>query len=910
MDGKLFLIDGHSLIFRMYYAFLRHPMVNSKREDVSILYGFTRYLLELTAKYAPTHMAVCFDPPGKTFRHQLYPQYKGTRQATPEQVIAALDPLLEICGAMELPVLMVPGFEGDDVLGSMAVRSAAEGLDVYMVTPDKDFGQLISDKIIQLKPGKGGGDDEMVGPAQLCARYGINSPGQVIDMLAICGDSADNVPGVTGVGEVGAAKLIGKYGSVGNIYAHLDELPSRQQELFRAAQDHIDLSRTLVTIKTDIPLETTADEMLLSGTYGNEVARLFDRFEFPSLRKMISIRRDGEGALPAPDGTTSAPPAPDGTTSALPAPDGTALPVLDDVAPDVLYKFAKQAGIVGIATDADSDGGLLRLTLAAPSVKGFVTCSGSPEIFSGVLVDGSVVKTGYDLKDLLGQLGTCNIVMSGRLDDTALLHYLVNPEQSHKVDVLSRSYLGINPDRQDGSLPDRAPEILPGLFDDAPNEGGVSLKDRRLEAAVLVMLDEKLRSDLREMRMENLFDTVEEPLQRVLSRMETNGVKVDMAPLRSYAGILKEEMVAIENKVRAELEDADLNLSSPRQIGIALFEKKKIDPKRKPDPKHVYPTDEETLMNYAESFPVIYDILEYRGIKKLIGTYIEPFDGWISPSDGRIHTTFNQTQTATGRLSSSRPNLQNIPIRTERGREIRKAFVAGDADHVIVSADYSQIELRLMAHFCADAHMIEAFSKNLDVHAITASKIFHVPLEEVTPDMRRAAKTANFGIMYGISAFGLAQRLKMPRVAAKKLIEDYFSSFPSIRGWIDSTTASASENGYVQTLFARRRYLPDINSRNATVRSLAARNAVNAPIQGTAADIMKIAMIAVDRRIRQEKMSSKMVLQIHDELVFDAPRCEVEKLMEILKQEMEHVIELSVPLTIECNYGDNWLEAH
>jgi len=946
MDGKLFLIDGHSLIFRMYYAFLRRPMVNSKGEDVSILYGFTRYVLELMAKYAPTHVAVCFDPPGKTFRHQLFPEYKGTRQATPELVIAALEPLIEICKAMEMPVLMMPGFEGDDVLGAMALRSAAQGMEVYMVTPDKDFGQLISDRIFQLKPGKSGGDDEIVGPAQLCAKYGIKSPSQVIDMLAICGDSADNVPGVAGVGEVGAGKLIAQYGSVENIYAHLDELTPRQQELFRAAEGHIALSKTLVTIKTDIDIDVTADDMRRVEAYSGDVARLIERYEFPSLKKMLPIRQ-GEVV----------------TSSTQPEASN---PIVKDVAPEQLTAAAKSAGMVGVVVDYEQDGAVdgakvSRLTLSVmptgvtsiseSAVTGSAAANsqatdglfavaddnaaarpeclvstGTSSDFEAILSDTSIVKTGYDLKTLFGYLNTCGIALEGRMDDISLLHYLVNPEQSHKVEVLARSYLGFNVEQESAQEKSEGEDNggMLGLFDqecgdgtegesgDGAGRGAWSnpLKDRRLEAAAVFMLNAKLREQLRERGMEELFDRIEEPLQRVLSRMESAGVKVDMTPLNEYAASLREEMVTIENKVRTSLEEPQLNLSSPRQVGVALFEKLRIDPRKKLDPKHVYPTDEETLMNYAEEFPVIYDILEFRGIKKLLGTYIEPFAEWISPRDGRIHTTFNQALTATGRLSSSRPNLQNIPVRTERGREIRKAFVAGESDKVIVSADYSQIELRLMAHFCGDEHMREAFSQGLDVHSITASKIYHVPLEEVTADMRRAAKTANFGIMYGISAFGLAQRLKMPRVAAKKLIEDYFESFPSIRNWIDSTVASAEQNGYVQTLFGRRRYLPDINSRNATARALAARNAVNAPIQGTAADIIKIAMVNVDRRLREEGMETKMVLQIHDELVFESPRGEVDKLSAIIKNEMENVLELSVPLTIECNYGNNWLEAH
>lgn len=888
MDKKLFLIDGHSLIFRMYYAFLRRPMINSKGVDVSILFGFTKYILELFEKEKPTHAAVCFDPPGKTFRHQMYPQYKGSRSATPELVIEALDPLIEICRALELPVLMVPGFEGDDVLGAMAVRSAAEGFQVYMVTPDKDFGQLISDRIFQFKPGKAGGENEILGPAQICEKLGIDSPAQVVEMLTLCGDSADNVPGVNGVGEVGASKFIRKYGSVENIYSHLDELTPKQQQMFLEAKDHIGLSKQLVTIKTDIPLDTTADDMILRKEHQARVMELFNHYEFTSLRKYVHLAQGQTVVQAVPSAKVEWKNADSATIRMIAAGSGSCA-IIVEAAGDSVFSQIRN------------------VTVAASKGGEFFVCDGPVQDFAGLMADASVGKYGYDLKLAYSLLGACGIELRGSMNDIELMHYLVNPEKSHKLEILSRSYLDLNLEEE------QEPQNMEpaSLFDSfEPQE--LKPKERFKEAVAILLLGEKLQAELQSLGMDSLFKDVEEPLQRVLARMERRGVKVDLAPLRIFAQELSVELQQIEERVRTMADEPSLNISSPKQVGAVLFEKLAIDPKMKAkkDSRYTYPTDEETLSNYAHVHPIINEILEYRGVKKLLGTYIEPFGNWIAPQDGRIHTTFNQALTATGRLSSARPNLQNIPIRTERGKEIRKAFVAPSADTVIVSADYSQIELRLMAHFCQDAHMIEAFCQGRDVHAITASKIFGVPLQEVTSDMRRTAKTANFGIMYGISSFGLAQRLRIPRVAAKKIIEDYFLNFPSIQQWIDKTRQEAVQNGYVQTLFGRRRYLPDINSRNANVRALAERNAINAPIQGTAADIIKMAMNRVDARIEELGLKSRMVLQIHDELVFEAPKDEVETLMDMIRQEMEHVIELSVPLTVECNYGENWLEAH
>ena len=883
MKDRLFLIDGHALVFKMYYAFLRRPMINSKGADMSILFGFTKYILELIEREKPTHLAVAFDPPGGTFRNEMYPEYKANRSETPQLIIDSLEPLCELCRAMGFPVLMIKGFEADDVIGSMAKRAEKEGFEVYMVTPDKDYGQLISPNIIQYKPGKAGGDNELVDVDKVCLKYGIERPEQVIEILTLCGDSSDNVPGVKGVGEVGAGKLIAKFGTVENIYAHLDELTAKQKEAFVGAEGHIRLSHELVTIKTDIEIPVDSREMAINGEYTPEVADLFEKYEFGSLRKFLG------NVQPA-------------------APKAEKKLIFNEISPAEAVAMAVKEGRCAIITEGAETGmfqPLGNVTVSVMNEGGCFVAKGTAEDFRSIIEDAAVTKYGYDLKAQKNLLGRNGMTLSGKYMDIELMHYLVNPEKSHKIDILAKSYLDIN---LEDSMPQKEEKPL-SLFDEPVEEEST---DRFAEAAATIMLGERIWEEMSGLDLTGLYDTMEEPLLKVLSDMEIEGVRIDMVQLRRYAAALATEMNGIQDRIRSMAEEPDLNIMSPKQVGVLLFEKLGLDPKIKPKAgvRYSYPTDEDTLNNLADKHPIINEILEYRGVRKLLSTYIEPFPNFISPVTGKIHTTFNQALTATGRLSSSKPNLQNIPIRTERGREIRKAFVPSRPDGVIVSADYSQIELRIMAHLSCDTHLIEAFRNGQDVHAMTASKIFGIPLEEVTADQRRIAKTANFGIMYGISSFGLAQRLHIGRAEAKKIIEDYFANFPAISSFIEDTLASARETGYVETIFGRRRYLPDINSKNGTVRALAERTAVNAPIQGTSADIIKLAMINVNRRLEAEGMQSRMVLQIHDELMFDAVAGEVETLERIVREEMENVTQLSVPLTVECNHGNNWLEAH
>lgn len=869
---KLFLIDGHSLIFRMYYAFLRRPMVNSKGTDTSILFGFTKYLLELIGKESPDYMAVTFDAPAKTFRHEIYPEYKATRLPAPELVKEALEPCTEIVKALGVKVYTVPGVEADDVMATLALRGAEKGMDSFIVTPDKDLAQVVGSHVWQYRPGKSGGESEILGTGEVCAKYGIQRPSQVIDILTLWGDASDNVKGVAGVGEVTAGKLISKYGSVEGVYSHLDELSEKQQAAFREAADHIKLSKYLVTVKTDVDVPFNPDELRVHPTYDSEVARVFGFYEFPSLVKMM--------------------------------PEAAGKPMTTEER-QVNAKRCSAADICAIAARekrvALNTGKELILSIGDE----YAVCTDGEA--RDILADGSVEKVGFGLKDQINSLEDRGLKLKGRLLDIELLHYILNPERTHKLDILAGFYLNEDVERE----PEKAAEAVQGdLFSD---NGGKSTVDGELEyrkSAVLTPLCDAVMKDVEEQKATGLYDKIEEPLIRVLADMERTGVKIDVAQLEKYGAELDRERVALESEAREMAGDPELNLSSPKQIGPVLYEKLKLNPRIKANSKGSYPTDEETLDELRDKHPIIDKILEYRAVKKLKSTYIEPLPALVDPRDGKIHTSFNQALTATGRLSSSHPNLQNIPVRTERGKEIRKAFIPSDPDGLIISSDYSQIELRIMAHLSGDPHLVRAFLDGKDIHTATAAKIFGVGEDEVTKEQRRRAKTANFGIIYGISAFGLARRLGIPRSESKEFIDSYFDKYPKVKEFITGQIEKAKKLGYAETVFGRRRYLPDINSRNQTVRGVAERNAVNAPIQGSAADIIKLAMSGVFRRLGEEGLKSKMVLQVHDELVVDAVAEEKDEVTRILKEEMENVCTLSVPLTVECSYGKNWLEAH
>ncbi|MCF0174306.1 MAG: DNA polymerase I [Bacteroidales bacterium] len=848
----LYLIDGHALIFKMFYAFERTPMYNAAGENTSILYGFTKYIFELMEACHPTHIAIGFDPPCKTFRHELFPDYKGTRKETPELVRQALDPLCEIADALNIPVIMKPGFEADDVISSTAIKAAEEGYTVYMVTPDKDYAQIVRPGIFQLRPGKGGSSSEVLGPAEICEKYGLDSPSQMIDYLTICGDSSDNVEGVAGVGPVGAAKLLKEFGSVENIYEHIDEIKGALKDKFLAAKDHIELSKTLVTIRTDVPTDISFDEMEI-GAFKSKAESLFDKYQFNSLKKYL-----GGGSKERK--------------------------TYDEVA---LKDFKWQKNIaINVVRD--------NIFLANDNYQ--VTKTDSQAI-KPLLNDELIHWVGYDLKQVVK-----DVEIKGPLEDISIIHYLIDSEASNIFQDLCVKYLG---EEATTGEEEEAPESL--LFDMDAEEKNVDA-DSLHTASLLMDIFGAMEPEYK--KVEKLYKNIEEPLIRVLAEMEKTGVKVDMDHLQDYIQSLKSEVAFHEAEVKRYAGDENLNVGSPKQIGELIFEKLALDPNIKPTKtkRYSYSTDEETLTALRETHPIIDEILEFRSCKKLLSTYIEPIPSYLV--DGKVHTSFNQSTTATGRLSSSKPNLQNIPIRTPRGSQIRSAFVASDPEGCILSADYSQIELRILAHCCEDEHLINAFTHDVDIHKATAAKIFGINEAEVTSDQRRIAKTANFGILYGISAFGLATRLKISRAEAKKIIEDYFNSFPTVRQYIDSQISLAREKGYVETLYGRKRYLREINSSNAQRRAFSERNAVNAPIQGTSADIIKIAMINIQEAIKTRNLKSRMVLQIHDELVFDVAPGERENLEKLVVEIMENVTELKVPLKVECGYGKSWLEAH
>ncbi len=883
---KLLLIDGHALIFRSYYAFLRRPMINSRGLDTSILFGFTKTVMELLLKEKPSHFAVAFDPPAKTFRHEIYPEYKANRSETPEQIKTALEPLIELMQAISVPVLMKIGYEADDVIGTIAKKAESKGFTVYMVTPDKDYGQLVSDNIYQYKPGKNGGDSELITKEHICNNYGIDHPSQVIDILTIWGDSSDNIPGVRGVGEVSSKKLINKYKSVENIYKSLDQLPDKQRIAFEEAKEYIDLSKRLVTIETDVEVEWNEDNLKLETPDFRKIKKLFSDYEFTSLTRMLSQMENLFSVIPGSDLTES---------------DESDISEIQYKVSDFreLLKESEKSKAIGLTLLEN------KIIIAAQNtVFCFDPSQNSDKIpVKDLLEDDSIVKCSSNIKSLINFLDDYQITLSGYLADTELMHYILMPERSHKTEILVKSYLNLELENDTG-------EQVRDLFS-ATDTDPESISDRSFrEAVVMVPLYQKLCSEMENEGLKTLYDNIEMPLIRVLAGMELQGIKIDRQMLGQYSLQLTEELTQTENSIREIAGDPQLNISSPKQLGILLYEKLKLVKDAKKTSKKNYSTDEETLSELIDNHPIVSQILDYRNLKKLLSTYIDPLPTLINPKTGKIHTTYNQSLTATGRLSSVKPNLQNIPIRTERGREIRKAFIPSFENGLIMSADYSQIELRLMAHMSGDQLFIEAFRAGKDIHAATASKIFGVPEDKLTREQRNRAKVANFGIIYGISAFGLSQRLSISRQESKQLIEGYFSNYPQVENYMNQMIQSARERGFVTTLYGRKRFLPDINSKNPTVRGLAERNAINAPIQGSAADIIKVAMIRVSEIIRKENLKSKMVLQVHDELVFDVFPGEESRLSSIVKEQMESVIELSVPLTVDCRYGDNWLEAH
>lgn len=943
---KLFLIDAYAIIYRSYYAFIRNPRINSKGLNTSAIFGFVNTLEDVLKREKPTHIAVAFDPSGKTFRHEAFEQYKAQREATPEDIKISVPIIKELVAAYNIPVLEVPGFEADDVIGTVAKIAEKEGFEVYMLTPDKDYGQLVSPHVFMYRPRHTGGF-EIMGPDEVKAKYDLDSHEQVIDLLGLMGDSADNIPGCPGVGEKTAVKLLKEFGSIDALLERTSELKGALKSKVEENKEQIIFSRFLATIKTDVPVEFDEKALLIESRNEAALKALFDELEFRTMSSRMFSSLPPDQPMTSVGFAKTKSKTPVGQMSLFDEPAdsaGSAEPVVAaspvEVEPDAdgMYTIlttphqytlvdtkVKRAALVSklfmqksFCFDTETTG----LDVFSAELVGLSFCFTEGEAFYvslpedrnealAVLKEFKVVfeseqieKIGQNIKFDLLMLEQYGIRLKGPLFDTMIAHYLVQPDLRHGMDYLAEIYLKYRTIHYEELVGGKGKSQLPIRQVDVQKLCDYAAED----ADVTFRLKQLLAVELREAGLEQLFHDIEMPLLRVLAVMERNGVRIDSDALRQSSEVLTREMLEIEKEIH-ELAEVEFNVSSPAQVGEILFERLKLDEKAKKTKTGQYSTSEDVLEKIRSKHSIVGKILDYRGLKKLLSTYIDALPQLINPATGKVHTSYNQTVAATGRLSSTNPNLQNIPIRDAQGKEIRKAFIP-DADSVFLSADYSQIELRIMAHLSNDQNMLEAFNSGLDIHTATAAKIYKVTIEEVSQDMRRKAKTANFGIIYGISTFGLAERLSIPRAEAKELIDGYFTTYPDVKRYMDESIQRAKENGHVQTIFGRKRILSDINSQNSVVRGYAERNAINAPIQGSAADIIKIAMIRIQSRLEKEQLKSLMILQVHDELNFTVPAGELESLRAIVVEEMQNAVALHVPLIVDCGVGANWLEAH
>ena len=919
---KLFLLDAYALIYRSYYAFIKNPRINSKGQNTSAIIGFLNTLNEVIEKEQPTHLGVAFDPHGPTFRSEAFPAYKAQREATPEDIRTAVPIIKDILKAYRIPILQADGYEADDVIGTLAKKADAMGIDCYMLTPDKDYGQLVTDHARIYRPRHGGGY-EVMGPQEVCAKYAITTPLQVIDLLALMGDSADNFPGCPGVGEKTAAKLIADFGNVEQLLQRTDELKGALKKKVEEHVEDIRMSYFLATIKTDVPVELDMDALQIVEPNKEELTKIFGELEFKSLADRLLKKTEKK---PKADNLQLS------LFEEFPA-DGRESAKISNLATlktttheyklveneDDLLKlcdFFRTNEILSLDTETTStsaiDAELVGLSFSVKEHEAFYVPVPAERkqalkivnIFKPLYEDPKILKVGQNLKYDLEVLRNYNVELQGPMWDTMIAHYLIQPELRHNMDYMAEIYLNYQTIHIDELIGPKG-KGQRSMRDLSPTQVYEYAAE---DADITLQLKNKLEPELKKFHVEQLFYDIEMPLMPVLAEMEMNGVCLDTDSLNETSKQLTDRMLEIEARIY-ELAGTQFNIASPKQVGEVLFDKLKIVEKAKKTKTGQYVTSEEVLQQLKHKHEIVADILEHRGLKKLIGTYIDALPKLINPRTGHIHTSFNQTITATGRLSSSDPNLQNIPIRGEDGKEIRKAFIP-EPGCLFFSADYSQIELRVMAHLSQDENMIRVFSEGKDLHAATASNIYKKPIEEVTRDERTKSKRANFGIIYGITVFGLAERLDISRDEAKQLIDGYFETFPRVHDYMEQAKQQARQKGYVETLFGRRRYLPDINSQNATVRGFAERNAINAPIQGTAADIIKVAMIRIYRRFRQEGIRSKMILQVHDELNFSVYPEEKEQVERIVLEEMQGAFPLSVPLIADSGYGNNWLEAH
>jgi len=946
---KLFLIDAYAIIYRAYYAFIRNPRFNSKGLNTSAIFGFINTLEDVLKREKPTHIAVAFDPKGKTFRHEAYELYKAQRESTPEDIRLAVPIIKKLVEAYNIPVLEVPGFEADDVIGTVAKQAEQAGFEVFMLTPDKDYGQLVSDHIFMYRPKHTGGF-EIMGPDEIKAKYELNSHEQVIDLLGLMGDASDNIPGCPGVGEKTAVKLLQQFGSIDSLLEHTDQLKGALKIKIEQNKEQIIFSRFLATIKIDVPIVFDEKSLELEPRNEPELRALFDELEFRTMSAKLGS--NPFTSLPPDHPIPSiqyAKPKPSGQMSLFDEPETPAevvtvlqAPVLEAVdrptSPnglksiyDIPHKYllvdnkVKRSDLISrlfmqksICFDTETTG----LDVFNDELVGLSFCYIEGEAyyvslpedkaeakaivheFKVIFESDQIEKIGQNIKFDMLMLAQYGVELNGKLFDTMIAHYLVQPELRHGMDYLAEIYL----------------KYRTIHFEDIVGAKGKNQANIRTveinklcdyaseDADITFRLKQILENELKTNDLEKLFYEIEMPLMKVLATMERTGVRIDSDALGQSSIILTEEMGQLEQEIH-KIAGMEFNVSSPMQVGEVLFDRLGLDDKAKKTKTGQYSTAEDVLEKLQSKHPIIGKILDYRGLKKLLSTYIDSLPLLINPQTGKVHTSFNQTVTATGRLSSTNPNLQNIPIRDAQGKEIRKAFIP-DNDSLFLSADYSQIELRIMAHLSGDANMMEAFNNGLDIHTATAAKIYKIPLDEVTTEMRRKAKTANFGIIYGISVFGLSDRLGVPRAEAKELIDSYFETYPEVKKYMDASIQRAKEMGYVETLLGRKRFLPDINSQNSIVRGFSERNAINAPIQGTAADIIKIAMVNIQKRLEKENLKAKMTMQVHDELNFIVPKAELDVVRKVVVKEMENAIQLRVPLIADCGVGANWLEAH
>ena len=919
--AKLFLIDAYALIYRSYYAFIKSPRINSKGLNTSAVMGFCNTLNEVLAKEKPTHIGVAFDH-GKTFRHDAFPEYKAQREETPEDIKLSVPLIKQVLEAMHIPILQVDGFEADDIIGTIATRFGADGIDTFMLTPDKDYGQLIGPNVFMYRPRHGGGY-EILGEKEVGEKYGIPTPAQVIDLLALMGDSADNFPGCPGVGEKTAAKLINQFGSIDNMLQHTDEIKGKLREKVENAVEDIKMSKFLATIRTDVPMQLDLDELKVEQPDETKLRAIFEELEFKTLinkflNKVESKPKTDNNQLDlfAENTTNESDEPKNAKFESIKTTQYEYKLVENEEELRQLCDFFITKESVSIDTETTSTDAisaeLVGLSFSVEEKKAFYVAVPANyeealkivQIFKPLYESDKIMKIGQNIKYDYEVLTRYGVTLQGKMFDTMIAHYLIQPELHHNMDYMAETLLGYQTIHIEELLGPKGKKQK-NMRDLSPTD---IYEYAAEDADITLRLKNVLEPRLKELGVEELFWNIEMPLVRVLADMELNGVCLDTEALQDTSKIFTERMKQYEQEIYKEAGE-EFNISSPKQVGDILFGKLQIMDKPKKTKTGQYVTSEEVLQSLESKSPIVRNILNYRGMKKLLSTYIDALPKLINPRTGHIHTSFNQALTATGRLSSSDPNLQNIPVRTDDGKEIRKCFIPEEGC-LFFSADYSQIELRIMAHLSEDENMMEAFREGHDIHRATAAKIWHVDIDKVTDAQRKKAKQANFGIIYGITTYGLAQRMDIPNGEAKELIEGYFRTFPKVQAYMEHAKEEARAKGYAETLFHRRRYLADINSRNATVRGFAERNAINAPIQGTEADIIKVAMVRIWERFKKEGIRSKMILQVHDELNFSVFPEEREQVERIVIEEMQNAYPLNVPLIADAGWGKNWLEAH